>query len=311
MSTASLVPETRDMELEGDEAVETLRAVGRRRLAIDAFQRFRAADGFSHSRALGLQFALTLLPALVAVVGFATALDQEGFTRVVEATLDDLAPGVTADLLTEALRQGTRSSRESGEDALAAGLIAALLAGTTAMGQLERGANRLYGVERDRPPLRKYGVALGLVCTAGTLTVLAFVVLVGGDAIRRSVGWGGELADVWAVARWPLGVALVIAAVALLFEASPRRHQPEPSWLAFGSGLAAVLWLAFTALLAVYLSASGGFGATYGPIAGTIGLLLWTFLSALALLLGLAVAAQLEAVRAGAPGPRVEREANV
>ncbi len=299
------------MELEGDEAVETLRTVGRRRLAIDAFQRFRAADGFSHSRALGLQFALTLLPALIAVVGFATALDQDSFTRVVQETLDDLAPGATADLLTQALRQGTRSSQESGEDALAFGLIAALLAGTTSMGQLERGANRIYGVERDRPPLRKYGVALGLTCTAGTLTVLAFVVLVGGDAIRRSVGWGDELADVFAVVRWPLGVVLVIAAVALLFEASPRRHQPEPSWLAVGSAVSVVLWLAFTALLALYLTASGGFGATYGPIAGTIGLLLWSFLSSLALFLGLAFAAQLEAARAGAPGPRVQREANV
>lgn len=311
MSTASHVPETRDMELEGDEALEALRAVGRRRLAIDAFQRFRAADGFSHSRALGFQFALTMLPALIAVVGFATALDQDGFTRVVQATLDDLAPGATADLLTQALRQGSRTSQESGEDALAFGLIAALVAGTSAMGQLERGANRIYGVERDRPALRKYGVALGLACTSGTLTVLAFVVLVGGDAIRRSVGWGDELGDVWAVARWPLGVALVVVAVALLFEASPRRHQPEPSWLAVGSAVSVVLWLAFTALLALYLSASGGFGATYGPIAGTIGLLLWSFLSAVALIGGLAFAAQLEAVRAKSPGPRVERDANV
>jgi hypothetical protein len=47
-------------------------------------------------------------------------------------------------------------------------------------------------------------------------------------------------------------------------------------------------------------------GATYGPLAGTIGLLLWTFLTSVALFLGLAFSAQLEAVRAGVPGPRVE-----
>ncbi len=64
-------------------------------------------------------------------------------------------------------------------------------------------------------------------------------------------------------------------------------------------------------VLVVYVDATGSFGATYGPIAGTIGLLLWAFLSSVALFLGLALAAQLEAVRAGVPLPRVDREDNV
>ena len=111
--------------------------------------------------------------------------------------------------------------------------------------------------------------------------------------------------------RWPLGVALGVASIALLFEHAPRRRQPEPSWLAFGAALSAALWLGFMAVLVVYVEATGSFGATYGPIAGTIGVLLWTFLSAVALFLGLAFAAQLEAVRAGVSLPRVERDENV
>src|SRR3712207_3066249 len=91
MSTATTVPRTYG-ELEGDEALETLRRTGLRRLAVDSVARFRAADGFSHSRALAFQFTLTLLPALIAVVGLASALDQETFTRVATETVDDLAP---------------------------------------------------------------------------------------------------------------------------------------------------------------------------------------------------------------------------
>ena len=48
---------------------------------------------------------------------------------------------------------------------------------------------------------------------------------------------------------------------------------------------------------------SRDFGETYGPLAGVIGLLLWALGTALALFFGLAVAAQLEAVRAGSPQP--------
>ena len=305
MTTASAVPPTRG-ELEGDEALETLRRTGRRRLVVDAVTRFRVADGFSHSRALAFQVTLTLLPALIAVVGLAAALGQDDFTRVVRDTIQDLTPGAPGEILTEALRHGSESGHESGETALAAGGLAALVASVSAMGQVERGANRIYGVERDRRFLRKYLTALGLALTAGVLALLSLVVLMGGAAIRDALDLGETFDAVWRIARWPLGVAFAVASVALLFEYSPRRRQPEASWLAFGAGVSAILWLLFMAVLALYMDATDSFGATYGPIAGTIGVLLWTFLTSIALFLGLAFAAQLEAVRAGVPEPREE-----
>jgi YihY family inner membrane protein len=304
LTTASEVPLTRG-ELEGDEAIETLRRTGRRRLLADAVTRFRAADGFSHSRALAFQFTLTLLPAVIAVVGLAAALGQEDFTRVVRDTIRDLTPGAPGDILTEALRHGSERGHESGETALVAGGVAAVLAGMSALGQVERGANRIYGVERDRPFIRKYLTALALACTAGVLALLSVVVLMGGAAVRDALDLGDAFDAIWHIARWPLGVALAVVSVALLFEYAPRRRQPEASWLAFGAAVSAVLWLVFMAVLALYMDATDSFGATYGPIAGTIGVLLWTFLTSVALFLGLAFAAQLEAVRAGVPAPRV------
>ena len=310
MTTATRIPRTHG-ELEGDEAFETLRSAGRRRLVEDTITRFRAADGFSHSRALAFQFTLTLLPALIAIVGLAAALDQDDFTNAVKAMIDSLAPGAVGDLLTDALRQGsTAASKESGETALIGGFIAAAIAGTTAMAQIERGSNRIYGVERDRPFLRKYTTALVLALTAGTFGLLSIVVLVGGSAIADAVGWSEGFDSVWSVVRWPLGVLLVGASVSLLFEWAPRRVQPEPSWLAFGAGVSVILWLAFMGVLSLYIGVTESFGATYGPLAGTIGILLWTFLTAIALFLGLAFSAQLEAVRAGVDRPRVERDEN-
>lgn len=310
MTTATAVPRTRG-ELEGDEALETLRLTGRRRLLVDSVARFRAADGFSHSRALAFQITLTLLPALIAVVGLAAALGQDAFSRVVRETIEAVTPGAAGEILTEALRQGsTAAKRESGETALAAGAVAAILAGTTAMAQVERGANRIYGVERDRPFVRKYAVGMLLALSAGLLGLLSLIVLMGGAAIRDALDWGETFDGVWRIARWPLGLVCAVASVSLLFEWSPRRRQPEASWLAFGAGAAAALWLLFMALLALYIDATESFGATYGPLAGTIGVLLWAFCTSVALFAGLAFAAQLEAVRAGVPGPRVERIEN-
>ena len=137
------------------------------------------------------------------------------------------------------------------------------------------------------------------------LALLSVVVLMGGAAIRDALDVGEGFDAVWHIARWPLGVALAVGEIALLFEYAPRRRQPEASWLAFGAAVSAVLWLVFMAVLALYMDATDSFGATYGPIAGTIGVLLWTFLTSIALFFGLAFSAQLEGVRAGVPAPRV------
>jgi YihY family inner membrane protein len=312
VSTAARVPTTH--ELEGDDAVETLRETGIPGLIRDGVLRFRFADGFSHSRALAFQFILALIPGLIAVVGLATVLGQQGLTDVLTQTLRDLAPGPASEVLTQALEQGSSSAaEEDAETALLVGGLAFLISAATAMGQIERGANRIYGVERDRPALRKYTLAAILGATAGLAAAAAFVLLVPGralgDALSEVTGWSQTLETLWSVGRWPLGGALVAVAAAVVFKLSPARPQPAFSWLAFGSTLSVLLWFAFTGLLAAYLDLSQEFGETYGPLAGLIGLLLWAFLSALALFLGLAVAAQLEAVRAGEPGPRAEEEA--
>jgi YihY family inner membrane protein len=306
MSTAAPVPTTGD--LEGDDAIETIREVGLRELLRDSFVRFRFADGFSHSRALAFQFVLTLLPGLIALVALARLLDQSSFAEILQTTLSGIAPGPAGETLTQAFRQGSAAA-ESAETALLVGLTAAIVSAATAMGQIERGSNRIYGVERDRPAVRKYLVATGLALTAGFATVLAFVLLVFGselgDAIGSEKGWSEGLSTAWSIVRWPLGAALVAGAIALLFKFAPNRSQPDPSWLALGSILAVVLWFAFTGCLALFIGVSQGFGQTYGPLAGTLGLLLWALVTALALFGGLAVAAQLEAVRAGSPRPVV------
>jgi YihY family inner membrane protein len=150
-----------------------------------------------------------------------------------------------------------------------------------------------------------------LACTAGLLSMVSFLLFVGGSALgqaARATGINSTLVTIWNFVRWPLGIVLVVAAFALLFKLSPRRQQPSASWLAHGSAVSAILWFTFTGLLAFYLTASKSFGQTYGPLAGIIGILLWALLTSWSVYLGLAFAAQLEAVRAGVPSPQTAEE---
>ncbi|HEY2957121.1 MAG TPA: YihY/virulence factor BrkB family protein [Actinomycetota bacterium] len=308
MSTATSVPET--YKLEGDDALETLRRTGWARLAKDALQRFRYADGTSHSRALAFQVTLTLLPGMIAAMGLATTLHAKEVSDFIKQTTRRLAPGPAGDIFLSALRHGEKASAGGGKVALVLGLIAALVSGTFAMAQVERGANRIYGVERDRPAKDRYLTAFRLAVSAGLLIAVAFVILVAGSDLSAAFGLSGPVRAIWQLLQWPLSIAFVVAATALLFQRSPRRRQPAASWLAVGSAMSVLLWFLFTFLLAVYLSSSKAFGETYGPLIGVIGMLLWTLLTSLAVFLGLALAAQLEAVRAGTPGPVTNEEYN-
>jgi uncharacterized BrkB/YihY/UPF0761 family membrane protein len=116
--------------------------------------------------------------------------------------------------------------------------------------------------------------------------------------------------DIWNIVRWPLAFGLLVGATVCIFRWSPRRHQPSWSWLTLGALLSVTFVMIVTVALGAIFSLSSNFGQTYGPLAGFVALLLWTVLSSIALLYGVAVAAQLEAVRAGVPAPRRPPEAD-
>ena len=259
------------------------------------------------ARALAFQVVLTLVPFLVAFVGFAELLGQARLTDAIRKSAADIAPGPAGQIIVQAFQQGEHAGRGGGTAALLLGLVATIASATLAMAQVERGANRIYGLQSDRPTMSRYQRAFVLAFSAGLLIVGAFAVLALSTTFVGALGSRNDAAGtIWAIVRWPLGILLAVGGFALLFERAPRRHQPELSWLAFGSGVSIVLWLVLTGLFAVWLGLSNGFGQTYGPLAGVIGLLLWAFLTGMSLYLGVAFAAQLEAVRAGVPSPRTD-----
>jgi YihY family inner membrane protein len=303
MSTAAKVPET--WELTGDDARKTLAETGRGRLAKDAFVRLRAADGFSHARSLAFVTSLVLVQGLIALVGFTTAFDLR-LGREIVAAIQSAVPGPAGHLLTDAVEQARKVGVHHRYLPLLLGLAGTLITGTTAMGQIERGFNRIYGIERDRPTTQKYGRAFVLMVGAGTGLALAFLVFALG---RQSETADSLLRSTWPWLRWPLGLAVAMLALSALLRWAPRRRQPAWSWLMFGASVCVAGWVLVTVALSLALSLSSSFGTTYGPLAGLVALQLWTLFSAIAIFYGAAVAAQLEAVRAGMPQPRDETAA--
>ena len=308
MTTARTVPVTTEMdgeELDAEDAWHLARHHGVRRVLVEAFVRFRYGDGFTNSRALALQTCLAVVPFMLAVTGLAADIDEEKPARVLAATVEAVSPGTGQDdALADALVGG---SEAAGEVALTIGLLFAVLSMITAMAQVERGGNRIYGIRRDRPALHKYGRAAVFTLLLAVPLGLGFLLLVAGsafgDAMVREYGWSRDVLQWWQVLRWPAGLGMLVLAIAVLFDHAPRRRQPALSWLALGSAIAVLLSMVAAAGFAAYVSLSASFSSTYGPLAGVFALLLWSLLSSMGLFYGLAVCAQMEALRAGDSEP--------
>ena len=243
MSTANLIPET--WGLTGDEAKDTLARVGRRRLIGDALKRLRFSDGFSHARSMGFLGILLFVEGVIAVVGIASTLGNPRISHAIARDLQSVVPGPAGRILTQAANQAHQAASSGHWLAIAFGTIAALITGTTMMGQVERAMNRLYGIESDRPTARKYAHAFLLALTAGTLSALAFIALGLGGVLANSIGTSSTH-TIWIIARWPVGIALLVASMAVLLKWAPRRHQPTWSWMSFGALVAVGLLVLVT-----------------------------------------------------------------
>ena len=192
MTTARTVPVTTEMDGDELDAEDAWRAGppdrARRRFVVDSFVRFRYGDGFTNCRALALQAALAVVPFMLALTGLAADIDEERPAAGARPARSRRSPPARGDQR----RAGQRGDRPAvqrgrGRDRAGVGLFFALLSMTTAMGQVERGSNRIYGIERDRPTLRKYGRAAILTAVLAVPVGTGFLLLVAGGSFADAM----------------------------------------------------------------------------------------------------------------------------
>jgi membrane protein len=124
--------------------------------------------------------------------------------------------------------------------------------------------------------------------------VLAFVGGRFAEDLLGFIGLGSTAARVWNVARWPGAVATAMLVFAYIYYVTPDVHQRSFRWVTPGAAVGVLLWLVASFGLSIYVSKVADIGAIYGTFAGAIVLVVWLWLSNVALLLGAEVNAELE-----------------
>jgi membrane protein len=129
------------------------------------------------------------------------------------------------------------------------------------------------------------------------------------DAVAEPIGLGGDVRTAWDVAKWPVLAVAVLLVMAILFSTTPNVHTGGLRRVMPGVVLALVVWLVASAGFALYVALFASYDKTYGTLGGVVVLLVWLWLTNVALLLGAELNAERERGRELAVGvPGAERE---
>ncbi len=257
-------------------------------LGRDIARRFIDHDFIGEAAKMAYFFFLSVFPALLlvfALTGFVGG--DAAFVRITTIVLTLTPPDATAFLH----RFLTELATERRPGMLSFGALVLLWAGSSGIAALTDALNQIHGVSEGRGWLSRRSLALSVLAIGSILIVLCTLIVVGGISALRALG----LSAVWDVGRWPLAGALPLIALWLAFYFLPDRGRRGGMWEAFvGASLATLLWALATALFSLYLSSIRDYSRVYGVIGTVMALLIWFFLSALAVLVGGIVDASLE-----------------
>ena len=259
-----------------------------------------------HAAALTYYSLMSLFPAVLLALSLLGLLGQypETYNSII-GYLREVAPASVVEPLDRSLR-GALQNKGTAATALAISIVVALYGTTGALEAARRALNVVFRVESGRSFLRRKTVDVASTVVLMTLVLVSLILaFVGGrfaEDLLGFIGLGSTTAHVWNIARWPGAVATAMLVFAFIYYVTPDVQPRSFRWVTPGAVVGVLLWLAASFGLSTYVSKVADVGAIYGAFAGAIVLVVWLWLSNVALLLGAELNAAIERERTPCPG---------
>jgi membrane protein len=259
----------------------------------------RTAKEFSADNCLGLaaQLAyyclLALVPALVFVIAL-TSFFPAGVIDQLIASVASIAPAEMTELLRTQF-QSIAAGNNGG--LLTFGFLMALWSSSAAIVSVTDALNRAYDIEEARPWWKVRLTAILLTIALAILVLVSLTLVIAGPSIAEwladRTGLGSVFTWTWKILQWPLVFVLVSTGLGLINYFAPDADQ-DWVWISPGAVLGTALWLVASLAFKFYVANFSDYNATYGSLGGIIVLMLWFYISGLAVLAGAEMNAEIE-----------------
>ena len=309
--TGEVIPPVRDPDGGPDNPLE-LGKTGWRNTFQRAVKKYSRDRCSTAAGSLAYHWFLALFPALIALLGFVSLvnLDASQVDHLVNG-LGKALPGSANQVFTNAVKSA-QNHKTGSLATVIVGILVAVWSASGGMAALETALDVAYEVPRNAKFIKKRGKALILMLCTVVFGGIASILIVEGAPLGKEIGslisfHGTGFHIVWDLVRWVLTVILVSLLFSCYYYFGPNRELPKWQWVSPGGVIGTIIFLAASLGLSFYVAKLGNasYAKTYGALAGVVLLMLWLYLTGLAILLGGEINAETEreaAAQAGHPG---------
>jgi membrane protein len=259
---------------------------------------WRVYAGISDDRILANAAAVTFYALLALFPAIAALVSIYGFfadPASIQQHLDSMSgvlPGGAIDVIRDQLSRLAAQPRGTLGLSFLLGLIISLWSANGGIKALFDALNVVYEEKEKRSFFR-----LNAVTLAFTVAMIGFLIAALACIVALPVALNylpGFVGFVLNIVRWPVMLVLVALALACIYRYGPSRDEPKWRWITWGSALAALAWLGFSAVFSFYAGNFGTFNKTYGSLGAVIGFMMWMWLSVAVILVGAKLNAETE-----------------
>jgi membrane protein len=241
---------------------------------------------FVFAAGLSYYFVLSTFPLLIALASLLSYVPIPHLFEDFLGLMARLVPGDGMRLVHNIVSDVTSHKHTH---FLTLGLVFTIWIASSGFAAIVDGLCVVYRVRETRPVWKTRPLAMGLTLLAGSLLLVALVLMIEGT--RFGVWFTGRfelnpaVLTVWRYLRWGIATAFAMLAVELIYHFGPNLKQRLRDSLP-GAIVAVVTWIGLSYLLGSYFRHFESLNSTYGPLGSAIGLYVWFYLSGLALLIG-------------------------
>ena len=228
--------------------------------------------------------------------------------------LSGILPGGVLALISDQITLIARQENETLGAAFAVGLIVALVSANSGLAALFDALNVVYDEKEKRGLVRFYATTLLFTLAGVAFVVLAISGVVVLPLVLKFVGSATATEWLVGVLRWPILLVTLVVSLGFIYRYGPSRRDARWRWVTWGSIVAALLWIATSMLFSWYVSTFDSYNKIYGALGAVVGFMMWLWMSAVIVLLGGELNAEMEHQTArdttqGAPKPLGSRGA--
>jgi membrane protein len=237
---------------------------------------------------------LAIFPAIAAFVSLYGLIADASTIASHLSLAAGIFPAGAVDILHEQITRLTAKNDAKLGLGFITGLAVALWSANAGMKGIIDALNVVYDEKEKRSFVRLNLLSLLFTLVAILSLMIALAAVVVAPIVFSAVGLSSLLSRAIAVLRWPLLLVLAALALAAIYRYGPSRTEARWQWLSVGSVAAAIGWLLSSVLFSWYIAHFGAYNATYGSLGAAVGMMMWMWISAIVILLGGELNAEIE-----------------